>query len=86
MPIYEYQCNECGHHFEEIVTSSLAEVVCRKCQSPQVKKIPSVFNRPGFSPSSPKKDLKPFCHRSDTGSLGPSVMSPGEFMDRVSSK
>ncbi len=39
MPIFEFQCEECGEVFEELVFSEKEEVVCRKCQSPKVKKL-----------------------------------------------
>lgn len=58
MPIFEFVCDECGQHFEELVRSSSAigEVVCPACQSEQVKKRVSLFaarvNSPaGFSSS-----------------------------------
>jgi putative FmdB family regulatory protein len=43
MPLFEYQCRDCGAKFEKIVTSSGAEVVCKTCNSPRVNKLLSVF-------------------------------------------
>ena len=43
MPIFEYKCQDCGTQFEKIVTSSSSNVVCRKCESPKVEKLLSIF-------------------------------------------
>jgi putative FmdB family regulatory protein len=45
MPIYEYECNECGEDFEELVLSISAEkeVHCPICDSKSVKKKISLF-------------------------------------------
>ncbi len=45
MPIYEFECEDCGQPFEELVFSSSAirEVVCPTCQSSQVEKKISTF-------------------------------------------
>ena len=41
MPIYEYQCDECGHDFEELVMSSEETISCPSCHSEQVHKVMS---------------------------------------------
>ncbi|MBN1309913.1 MAG: zinc ribbon domain-containing protein [Anaerolineae bacterium] len=40
MPIYEYQCPECGEEFEKLVRSMSAadEVSCPACKSNKVKR------------------------------------------------
>ena len=45
MPIYEFQCNDCGQPFEELIFSSKAitGVVCPSCESTQVEKMISTF-------------------------------------------
>jgi putative FmdB family regulatory protein len=45
MPIYEYQCLECGERFEKLVrsTSSLAGTECPKCGGRKVEKLLSAF-------------------------------------------
>jgi putative FmdB family regulatory protein len=45
MPIYEYQCEQCGEMFELFVRSSPSkeELVCAKCGSPKVHKAISLF-------------------------------------------
>ncbi len=40
MPIFEFQCEECGEIFEELVFGgNVKEVICKKCKSPKVKKL-----------------------------------------------
>ncbi|QJB55426.1 zinc ribbon domain-containing protein [Pseudodesulfovibrio sp. zrk46] len=41
MPIYEYKCEECGHEFEELVSSQEAVPPCPKCKSEKVAKLMS---------------------------------------------
>jgi len=45
MPLYEFDCQECGEPFEELVLSAngLNDVSCPDCGSPQVKKKLSTF-------------------------------------------
>jgi putative FmdB family regulatory protein len=43
MPLFEYQCRDCGTKFEKLLTSSRAEVLCKSCDSPHVDKLLSVF-------------------------------------------
>ena len=45
MPIFEFECKDCGKPFEELVRSASAvdEVTCPTCGSPQVKKRISTF-------------------------------------------
>lgn len=45
MPIYEYECTECGQPFEELILSitSEKEVYCPSCKSKSVKKKISLF-------------------------------------------
>ncbi len=52
MPIYEYECRSCGHHFETIQKFSDAPVTeCPKCHSAvhRLMSPPAIlFNAPGF--------------------------------------
>ncbi len=47
MPLYEFQCAQCGTEFEELVLSSkpeaVAKVTCPTCDSPKVRKKVSAF-------------------------------------------
>ena len=51
MPIFEYRCRSCGAKFEKIVPSEAAQVTCKRCESPQVEKLLSVFAVVGNSRS-----------------------------------
>ena len=43
MPIFEYECRECGAKFERIVGPSAAKVACKQCASADVHQLLSVF-------------------------------------------
>lgn len=45
MPIYEFQCNDCGTDFDKLVRriSAIDEVTCPECESHDVHKKLSVF-------------------------------------------
>lgn len=46
MPLYNYQCDGCGHHLEIIQSLSEAPLNdCPACDTPQLKKR---LSRPGF--------------------------------------
>jgi putative FmdB family regulatory protein len=51
MPLFEFKCRECGTTFEKIVPTSTTKVACKKCESPKVDKLLSVF-AVGASPRS----------------------------------
>ena len=53
MPIYEYQCKNCNHEFEQLVFDRAAPVHCPECGSKRAKKLPSVFARHGGDSDSP---------------------------------
>ena len=46
MPIFEFQCPDCGHQFEELILGGggAAELQCPKCNKPGVEKLLSVFS------------------------------------------
>ncbi|HEY7166341.1 MAG TPA: FmdB family zinc ribbon protein [Candidatus Binatia bacterium] len=50
MPIFEYSCQNCENHFEELVLNSTETVSCPKCSSKSVYKQLSVFSSPGPEP------------------------------------
>ncbi|MGH9343014.1 MAG: FmdB family zinc ribbon protein [Terriglobia bacterium] len=54
MPIFEYECRDCGTKFEKLVSSGRAKVVCRECASAHVEQRLSVFAVSGASSSAPE--------------------------------
>lgn len=46
MPIFEFQCTECGYRFEELILGRIetAKVPCPKCEKPGAEKLLSVFS------------------------------------------
>ena len=57
MPLFEFKCRDCGTTFEKIVPSSTTEVCCRKCESPNLEKLLSVFAVKTSSQSSHSPDF-----------------------------
>jgi len=49
MPIFEYECRNCGTKFEKIVASTTVAATCNNCGSPRVEKLLSVFAVAGTS-------------------------------------
>jgi putative FmdB family regulatory protein len=45
MPIYEYACKSCGHHFEALrsMKDADAPISCRKCESNHTQRGISIF-------------------------------------------
>lgn len=42
MPIYEYECRECGHRFEYLVRSTSPAAECPSCQKKDLKQLISL--------------------------------------------
>jgi len=51
MPLFEYQCRECGKRFEAFVTVS-HRPVCPSCKSENLEKLISIFGVGGAGGSS----------------------------------
>ena len=49
MPIYEYQCSQCGHCFEKIhgISEKAAKIACPKCGAGNPRRMMSAFSRGG---------------------------------------
>jgi putative FmdB family regulatory protein len=45
MPMYEYQCQECGSQFSLLrrMSQSDSDIVCTQCGAPQIQRLFSVF-------------------------------------------
>jgi putative FmdB family regulatory protein len=50
MPIYEFECEECGAHFEELVSADAAVPACTACGSPRTRRLISNVSPPGRQP------------------------------------
>jgi putative FmdB family regulatory protein len=50
MPIYEFECEECGTRFEELVAAADAGAECPECGSSQVRRLLSNVSPPGRQP------------------------------------
>lgn len=63
MPLYEYRCNECGHHFEVLVrVEQSAEPFCPECGHDRVARQLSVFKA---STATPGNDVEFVCPSMD---------------------
>jgi len=42
MPVYEYECRQCGHRFEYLVLRTSPEAACPACQKKDLKQLISL--------------------------------------------
>ena len=71
VPIYEYGCASCGHHFEEIQKVSDEPIaICPKCEDGKVKRLISApsFHLKGGGWYKDHYGLKPNASSSDSSS------------------
>jgi putative FmdB family regulatory protein len=50
MPIYEFECEECGVRFEELVAAAAEAVACPECGSAPSRRLMSSVSPPGRQP------------------------------------
>jgi putative FmdB family regulatory protein len=50
MPIYEFECEECGARFEELVPAGASEATCVACGSGRTRRLLSGVSPPGRQP------------------------------------
>jgi putative FmdB family regulatory protein len=50
MPIYEFECEECGARFEELVATGATEQACPDCESVRTRRLISPVSPPGRQP------------------------------------
>ncbi len=69
MPIYEYQCTQCGGKFEVIqpIGEDGSKLICPKCTAQNPRRLFSSFYSPGSSTSEPSEISCPTC---STGTCG----------------
>ena len=63
MPLFEYECRGCGHHFEYLTRGDQSPA-CPGCQSADLQKLLSVFAAHGSGPA------KSFSHPATSGPCG----------------
>ena len=50
MPIYEFECEECGVRFEDLVAAGVEAVPCPECGEGRTRRLISVVSPPGRQP------------------------------------
>jgi putative FmdB family regulatory protein len=50
MPIYEFECGDCGERFEELVAADAAAPACARCGSPRTRRRLSTVAPPSRQP------------------------------------
>jgi putative FmdB family regulatory protein len=50
VPIYEFECEECGTGFEELVAAGTASAACPECGSERTRRLISAVSPPGRTP------------------------------------
>jgi putative FmdB family regulatory protein len=54
MPIYEFECEECGMRFEELVAASAKSAACPACAARKTRRLLSSVSPPGRQPRGAK--------------------------------
>jgi putative FmdB family regulatory protein len=54
MPIYEFECEECGSRFEELVSADAGAPSCPACGSGRTRRLLSPVSPPGRQPRGPR--------------------------------
>lgn len=71
MPIYEYECLNCGRNFEKIIFSKNEEINCTSCNSNKVRKRVSAFGmKTGEKFSSPSGSACNTCSSGNCSTCG----------------
>jgi putative FmdB family regulatory protein len=50
VPIYEFECEECGARFEELVAAGAVDLACPRCGSTRTRRLISAVSPPGRQP------------------------------------
>jgi putative FmdB family regulatory protein len=54
MPIFEFECEECGCRFDELLSGDAPGPPCADCGSERVRRLFSTVSPPGRQPRGPK--------------------------------
>lgn len=54
MPIYEFECEECGERFEDLVAPGAVGLACTECGSTRTRRLMSGVSPPGRQPRGAK--------------------------------
>jgi putative FmdB family regulatory protein len=54
MPIYEFECEQCGSRFEELVAGEAAGLACPRCGSVRIRRLMSAVSPPERQPRGAK--------------------------------
>jgi putative FmdB family regulatory protein len=54
MPIYEFECEECGARFEELVAAGEIAAACTVCGAERTRRLYSAVSPPGRQPRGAK--------------------------------
>jgi putative FmdB family regulatory protein len=50
MPVYEFECEDCGGRFEELTASDVRHLACPACRSTRTRRLLSPVSPPGRQP------------------------------------
>jgi putative FmdB family regulatory protein len=50
MPVYEFECEECGNRFEELTAAGASGLACPSCASERTRRLFSRVSPPGRQP------------------------------------
>jgi putative FmdB family regulatory protein len=54
MPVYEFECEDCGERFEELAPSETRALACPVCGSEQTRRLLSPVSPPARQPRGPR--------------------------------
>lgn len=54
MPVYEFECEECGERFEELTSSGTHSLPCPRCASARTRRLISLVSPAGRQPRGAK--------------------------------
>ncbi|NLW90628.1 MAG: zinc ribbon domain-containing protein [Syntrophomonadaceae bacterium] len=68
MPIFDFQCQECGRKFDLMISNAdKAKATCPECKSNNIKQMLSLFNTGAAGKSAPVSDNCSSCSARTSG-------------------